>query len=211
MKGAVKRMLGTGALLIPAVLGIGSTWAYFSYLRETRNRFSVGWSEITITENYDPPEEITPGEEVRFMKKVQIQNTGPVPCYVRVRLEYSDSEMEQFCTHILNGEKAPAEEWKQRVEEFTDGAWTCETDGYYYYRDALDPGDRTALLLEQVEVMVPEEQGEELEEFEILVYGEAVQTMVHESGPGGEQWAREAADYREAWEQMKLPGRGGGL
>ena len=39
-------------------------------------------------------------------------------------------------------------------------------------------------------------------EFEILVYGESVQTMVHQTGTDGEQTAVEAADYREAWEQI---------
>lgn len=49
---------------------------------------------------------------------------------------------------------------------------------------------------------MPEEQEDEAKEFEILVYGESVQTMVHQTGTDGEQTAVEAADYREAWEQI---------
>lgn len=57
-------------------------------------------------------------------------------------------------------------------------------------------------MLEQVEVSAPEEQSDMVTEFEILVYGESVQTMVHEYGPNGEVTAVEAADYREAWDQI---------
>lgn len=202
MRKTAKGMMAAGALLMAAALGFEGTYAYFTYLREVRNRLSVGHNEITITEDYDPPEEITPGEDTSFYKKVQVRNTGPVPCYVRVRLEYSDSHMKQFCTNVLKGNRAPAEEWGAVIEEFSGGAWIFGDDGFYYCRDVLEPGETTGLLLEQVEVSVPEEQSDMVTEFEILVYGESVQTMVHEYGPNGEVTAVEAADYREAWDQI---------
>ena len=88
-----------------------------------------------------------------------------------------------------------------------------EEDGWYYYRDVLAVGERTALLLERVEIHVPQERGEEAKEFEILVYGESIQTLINQTGADGKQTAVEAADYREAWEQVLTAAseEGGGL
>ena len=202
MEKTINGLTAAGAVILAAALGFGGTSAYFTYLREVRNRFTVGYNEITVTEEFDPPDEIIPGKDTSFFKKVQIQNTGTVPCYVRVRLEHSDSDMKQFCTNILGENRAPANEWESCIEAFSGGKWICGEDGWYYYREPVPVGGRTGLLLEQVEIHVPEEQEDEAKEFEILVYGESVQTMVHQTGTDGEQTAVEAADYREAWEQI---------
>ena len=202
MRKTVNGLAAAGIIGLTAVCGFGGTYAYFTYLREMKNRFTVGQNEITVTEEYDPPDEIIPGEETSFFKKVQVENTGSVPCYVRVRLEYSDSDMKQFCTNVLGENRAPAEEWGDRIEEFSDGRWIFGTDGWYYYRDVLEVGERTDRLLEKVEVSVPQELEDRIKEFEILVYGESIQTMINQAGEDGKPTAAEADDYREAWEQI---------
>lgn len=202
MRKTVNGLAAAGIIGLTAVCGFGGTYAYFTYLREMKNRFTVGHNEITVTEEYDPPDEIIPGEETSFLKKVQVENTGSVPCYVRVRLEYSDSDMKQFCTNVLGENRAPAEEWGDRIEEFSDGRWIFGTDGWYYYRDVLKVGERTDRLLEKVEVSVPQELEDGIKEFEILVYGESIQTMINQAGEDGKPTAAEADDYREAWEQI---------
>lgn len=211
MERTLKRAMAAGILGLASILGFGTTCAYFTYVREVRNRFTVGHNEITITEEYDPPDEIVPGEDTAFAKRVQVENTGTVPCYVRVRLEYSDSGMKEFCTNVLGEHRAPADQWGDRIGEFSEGRWVFGEDGYYYYRDALEPGERTSLLLEKVEISVPEGEEERIREFEILVYGESVQTLINQRDPDGQQTAVEAEDYREAWDQILHENiRGGG-
>ena len=82
-------------LLLTGLLGFGTTQAYLTYQQRLTNHFQVGYNEITVTEEYDPPDEIVPGEKTEFRKAVQVGNTGAIPCYVRVRLEYSDSQMKK--------------------------------------------------------------------------------------------------------------------
>lgn len=192
------KMPVAGLLLLVVFLGLEATWAYFTYQKYLENRFRPGYNEITVTEEYDPPDEIVPGEETEFRKAVQVMNTGTVPCYVRVRLEYSDSDMKEYCTNILGDSSAKAGEWENHVEDFTDGRWTYGEDGCYYYTEILEPGGETEMLLERVKVNVPKEYAGKLKAFEIYVYAESVQTMVNE--PDGT--AREAMDYREAWDQF---------
>ena len=110
--------------------------------------------------------------------------------------------MKQFCTNVLGENRAPAEEWGDRIEEFSDGRWIFGTDGWYYYRDVLEVGERTDRLLEKVEVSVPQELEDRIKEFEILVYGESIQTMINQAREDGKPTAAEADDYREAWEQI---------
>lgn len=194
--------VAAGLLALTGLLGIGTTWAYFTYQKYLTNQFRVGYNEITVTEEYDPPDEIIPGEVTEFRKAVQVENTGTVPCYVRVRLEYSDSEMKQYCTHILGADSARASEWETMAEQLTNGKWVYGTDGCYYYTERLEARDRTDLLLEKVQVHVPEEDSGKLKDFEIYVYAESIQTMVWEAGEDGQESAWEAQDYEEAWGQF---------
>ncbi len=191
-----------GLLALTGLLGMGTTWAYFTYQKYLTNQFRVGYNEITVTEEYDPPDEIIPGEVTEFRKAVQVENTGTVPCYVRIRLEYSDSEMKEYCTHILGADSARASEWENMAERFTGGKWVYGTDGCYYYTSPLKVQERTDLLLEKVQVHVPKEDSGKLKDFEIYVYAESVQTMIHVSGAEGQESSWEALDYKEAWGQF---------
>lgn len=192
-------------LVLAGLLGLGGTQAYLTYQKRITNRFQVGYNEITVTEEYDPPDEIVPGEETQFRKAVQVRNTGTVPCYVRVRLEYSDSGMKKYCTNVLGDSSAGAEEWETMAEILTDGKWVYGTGGCYYYTEILEAGEETPLLLEKVRVQVPEADSGKLKDFEIYVFAESIQTLVHEPGKDGEETAREALDYHEAWEQFLDP------
>lgn len=199
MERRIHMPLAAAMVVLAGLLGFGTTQAYFTYQKRLANHFRVGYNEITVTEEYDPPEEIVPGKVTEFRKAVQVQNTGAVPCYVRVRLEYSDSEMKQYCTHVLGEDSARAEDWETVVEALTDGAWVHGQDGCYYYRDPIKPEEETGLLLEQVRVEVPQDEAGKLKNFEIYVYAESIQTMVHVEADNGETAAREALDYEEAW------------
>lgn len=191
-----------GIIILAAFLGLEATLAYFVYQKHLENWFRIGHNEITVTEEYDPPDEIVPGEETEFRKAVQVENTGDVPCYTRVRLEYSDSDMKEYCTNILGTSSAKATEWEKYVEEFTGGRWIHGNDGFYYYTEILEAGEKTDLLLEKVKVSVPKEDAAKLKNFEIYVYAESVQTMVNEPDGTGGETAREATDYTEAWSQF---------
>lgn len=143
----------TAALFL--FLSASGVYAYFSDTDSKQNTLSIGANTTEITEEFDPPEEITPGTV--FVKKPSVKNTGSVPCYIRVLCEFSDSVYEDMFLLDFN------------TDDWTDK----QDDGYFYYKRILSPGSTTEPLFTAVKyegVSVLET------EFEIIIREESVQS-----------------------------------
>ena len=71
---------------------VGGTAALFRAKSIVNNQLSVGYNTITIKEDFTPPKEMNTGENT-YKKNVEVKNTGTVPCYVRVYVAFSDSNV----------------------------------------------------------------------------------------------------------------------
>lgn len=145
----------------------GSISAYLTASDIKENSFAVGACNTQIIEKYNPPGRLEPG--ISFTKDVKVKNTGPSDCFVRVKAVFTDQDMGKHCTV----------DWNLNDYEFN------AADGYYYYREKLAEGDITESLFTAVTVsdsIAPEE----LKDFDILVYSEALR------GSDGES-------YRQVW------------
>lgn len=152
-----KNMKKIAAVLLIFVIAGISTGAVFAYLTaqdKTVNEITAADTDISISENFDPPKELNPG--ISIPKSVAVTSHSSTDCYVRVLVRFSSLEAENFCEslQILNG-------------------WTKENDGYYYWGEKLKPGETTGKLFTSVKIKQNAKK-EDLEDFEILVYGEAV-------------------------------------
>ena len=126
--------------------------SYLSDGTEAENAFRTGNVTAKITEDFEPPDEIVPGEEI--VKKVQIKNSGTQNCFVR-------------CL-IVPGNDID----KIHFEDDPEGMWRKNDDGYYYYQGMLEPGQSTVPVLSRVVVEEPGDTGEE--EIRVIVYSESV-------------------------------------
>lgn len=149
-----KLLIGMAVFLLFGVSG-GVTLAYLSGEDMRTNLIRAAETDIEVTEEFDPPEEINPGCEIR--KIPRIHNIAQSPCYVRAACYFSDLEAEQCCE-------------KLQIRE----GWTLKEDGYYYWGELLQPDEMTGPLFEKV-VIRKDVDKNELKPFELLVYAEAVQ------------------------------------
>ncbi len=79
-----KRIL-VGAFLTAVVIAAGSTFAWFTSKDEVTNRLSASAKyDVSIAEDFQPPEEWLPGQKVN--KDVSAVNTGNVDAFVRMWL-----------------------------------------------------------------------------------------------------------------------------
>lgn len=168
-----KNMKKAAAVLLALMIAGISTGAVFAYLtaqEKNVNEVTAANTDISISENFNPPKELNPG--IMIPKSVSVTSHSTADCYVRVMVRFSSLEAEQFCESLQ-----------------ILGGWTKEKDGYYYWEKKLKPGESTGTLFEFVKIKQNIKK-EDLEDFEILVYGEAVSCT-------GES-------RQEAWKKMDI-------
>lgn len=166
--------------LVLFLSAFGITYSFLTDRDSARNKFSIGETITTIDEEFTPPKVLTPGTS--FTKKPRVENLGNLPCYVRMRADFSDNNMQRYCDELdIN-----TTDWKY------DSA-----DGYYYYNKLLEPGEKTSPLFTKVTIKTTLSDGTvltdaQMKDFEILVYAESQQHIDH-SG------AHTANEYKEIW------------
>ena len=174
------------------------TLAYFTSSNEVTNRFMGVYppeekpvADITVTEIFEPP---TEKSDEPFQKSVQIENNGNIDCYIRVRLEFSSSEVRDISWLSNDDDKDNEDAYinasEYRYSTLPDGWEYREEDGFYYYTEAVAPSDRTASLIKWVKTVFPDDDSVDTDEFDIYVYSEAV--------PADDEDG-ERMTYEEAW------------
>ena len=130
-------------------------FAYLTDIDNAGNEFTIAKQTVEIVEEFDPPEKLIPG--ISFTKKVNVKNTGTIPCYVRVFAQINDSTIGDYVDidyDMIN--------------------WTIKDDGYYYYNKILNSNELTSPLFTTVSISNDIEQ-DALNDFDIIVYTESVQ------------------------------------
>lgn len=174
------------------------TLAYFTSSDEVTNRFMGVYppeekpvADITVTEIFEPP---TDKSDEPFQKSVQIENNGNIDCYIRVRLEFSSSEVRDISWLSNDDDKDNEDAYinasEYRYSTLPDGWEYREEDGFYYYTEAVAPSDRTASLIKWVKTVFPDDDSVDTDEYDIYVYSEAV--------PADDEDG-ERMTYEEAW------------
>lgn len=147
--------------------GVSSTYITLSYLQEHYNRvnnFSVGYNDSEIVETFVKPTNLNKGTVIN--KKVQVKNTGNVPCYVRV-LVLPTSNPESYRLEVgsnVDSSLSSSKDW------YHTGGW----DNYYYYKEILQPNETTSVLFDGITVL-NNLNNLKVEDAQIIVYEETNQ------------------------------------
>lgn len=116
-----------------------------------RNYFSIGFNESNIEETFGEYTQLQAGED--YEKIVAVKNSGNVPCYVRVFAETENPETAEGININFNNK-----DWTAR-----------QGDGFYYYKNALNPDDVTQPLFTSVTAKT------DISELNLICYSETVQ------------------------------------
>lgn len=162
-----KKYLIAVTVLLAAVLA-GGIIAYLQDRDNSVNLFHLATEQTEVVEKYVPPKKLTAG--VTFPKEVQVENNGNISVYVRVMAVYTNEDAKKYATLDYN----------------TDDWVYDRTDGYWYYKYSLEPGQLTSPLFREVSISADANESE-LNDFEIIVYHESC----YDNG---------YATYVQAWE-----------
>lgn len=162
MKGKKYGLKAGLLVLLAAVCTTAGVYAYLSARADRTNKMTFGQNTIETDEEFPDPEP-EPGGSVK--KVVRVKNTGDVPCFVRTRIVFSSGEAESVSSIDLNGV-----DWTEEKE-----------DGYHYYRHILPVGESTEPLMSAVRI-ADHAHLDELEDFDIIVYSESIQSEGYGEG-----------------------------
>lgn len=190
-----KLLLAAVCLLL---ISVGATAAYFTHWKKLQNQFTIGENTIEITEEFDPPKELTVGDNI-YKKKVQIENTGTVPCFVRVFAEFSDSSIRKFSELSPDGSTYyPADEYTSHLPK----GWVYISEdedeilgGYYYWTGKVAVNASTDPLFEKVKTHF--DNADQIKDYDIIVYAESVQV----NDKNGAEFTGNDA-YKAAWTEF---------
>lgn len=185
-----------------AILATG-TAAYFTAEETAYNVITTGCLYMELVEETtdgDPwPEEgitgIMPGMKVD--KVVYVENVGSVPFYTRISMD----------NIIIPGPGVEAELSFEHISlDLNEEDW-AEQDGFYYYKEALQPGEKTEPLFTKVS-FAPEMGNEYMNaKVEVYVLAQAVQSANNGSEPtealGWSELAKTVIEAVETEEETK--------
>ncbi len=123
--------LGMLAFIFIVCSGMQGSYACFLDKDERVNLFSLGSDDVEVLEEF--PENTVYSNEV-VTKGVCFQNTGSVPCYIRAKYYFSTLEAMENMEVLL---ESPL--------------WKYAEDGYFYYQQVLQPGEKTEKLMSGVQ------------------------------------------------------------
>ena len=163
-------MLGS-AILLAVLLVAGGTMAWFTAEADpVVNSFKAGTVKVAINETFN--EELTgnvnPGDS--YEKVVSVDNIGTKRAYIRVKLtpKFAGELDTDVVTYPILAN------------------WVLHTDGWYYYKNIVQPGASTTNLIEKV-IFEGAGMGNEYQgaEFTLTVNAEAIQAT---NGAINDEW-----------------------
>ena len=130
------------ALLALVLVGlIGTTVAYYTTTATFNNDFTTGTYSTSIVEEFESPNNWTPGTTTT--KKVNVKNNGSVE--VAVRAKYTESWTASDGTDLSTTRDG------ESIAQFSiNSNWIEATDGYYYYNDTLATGETSSDFISSV-------------------------------------------------------------
>ena len=204
-----KKKLST---IIPVVslviLTIVTAFAYFTKVINTRdNSIKVGYDSVEIVEDFTPPEKQT--EVTEYKKEVSVKNNGTVPCFARVYVDFSDSEVrdisyfaeDQTSTYYKAGkDESDDEAYIKHLPEdwvFIPDSDTTSLAGYFYYKKPLEPNESSTMLFSRVKTDYTK-SNIGIRQYDIIVYAESLQTVTKDSIDR----SQEADGWRTVWTEF---------
>lgn len=176
------------------LLCVGVTLAYLGAAKKEENKVVVGKGDVSIEES-DWSQPSTQSMENTDNKSVDVKNTGTVPCFVRVYMEFSDSEVasvasvqggndnnyyawESFKTTLANATNTVSTDWKYVNSDTTN----TKLNGYFYYTKPVASEASTTELIRSVKTDYngndnTDSNIDKIKAYDIIVYSETVQTI----------------------------------
>lgn len=201
------------ALAVAGVLTVGvvgGTLAWFTSQDSVKNTFNTGASNdengkgIKIVEEFTPPTDMLPGDEVN--KDVQVKNTATYDQFIRVKKitpKFVDVNNNRTVIKEKDGKQLDTNKIKLKFtdklnKDKKEGTWFEGPDGYYYYMSKVAPKKWTNTLLDSVTLV--DDAGNEYRGigFDVDIEADSIQA----SHDAYKEWAKDSGSL-ELFDQLQ--------
>ena len=132
-------------------VSIGTTFAYLTSETYKKNTVNAAVNEVEVTEEFEAPKQ---QDNTPYKKTVSIKNNSDVSCFVRARVIFSVSDIENIAKFTNSDNPSTITDWYNAKPGSADSysahlpaGWVYnDTDGYYYYNEPIAPGGNTPTL-----------------------------------------------------------------
>lgn len=146
-------LLVTAAAVLTLAAGAQTALAYFTTYATAKGGYTIRLGETTsLEENF-----------ANWTKKIQVSNTGSLPCYVRVKA---------FCG-------------SNYTLTFAGDGWTQGSDGYWYYNAIVPAGGASG----ELDIAIGNTPVGEAEAFNVIVVQEAAAVRYNADGSAYADWS----------------------
>lgn len=162
---------------VAAVVGVAGIVAYFTDTATVTNHATMGIVDIDLQEYtldsngrkvaWEDKTNVIPGDTISKIAEINVVD-GAADCYVRAKVEISckDEDLADDSKMLtLSNLNVNSSDW-----------YYCENDGYFYYKTILKSGDSPITLFSEVTIPSNLDNAWSLEEFNIDVKAEAIQS-----------------------------------
>lgn len=130
-------------LLLVFVFSVGGTLAAWQSSSSTINKVTIASVNGIINEVYDQGQTVLPGDTID--KIVNVKNTGTADSIVRVKVEKAWGEDRDQNGILIINQSLPTDNIQITFDTVD---WYYDvSDGYYYYKHVLEPGESTVAPL----------------------------------------------------------------
>lgn len=166
----MKKMISIlSAVALVAVIGVGSTLAYFTDKDEAKNVISMGNVDVDLEEpifseeNEDNTiEDVVPNQSIVKDPTITVKADSE-SCYLRAKIEITELD-EEHVAQLMEGINVGSD-------------WVLSDDGYFYFQNKVEKNGEDQKFVIFDTVVIPAVWGNEVADltFEINVTAEAIQ------------------------------------
>ena len=186
----LKNVIAAAVMLFTAAGAAVAVYAYLQKTVEQPNQFTIGEDKVAVSEVFTEPDTMSMTNKID--KEVTVKNEGTSDQFVRVYLDFSDSEVRDKSKILYAKSLDEGVTWSEFLGALPDGwEYVSETDatdgellgGYFYYTKILKPSEAAPPLINGFSTdfreagNVDDSNTDRITDFDIIVYNESVQTV----------------------------------
>lgn len=155
-------------LAVALIAAIGGSFAYFRYTQTFNNEFHLGGQEVKYIETFNSPASWTPCTETQKTLIVTNNSTSAINARVKISESWTKTAGGSLPLKV-NGQNMAV------INLQNTNDWVLKSDGYYYYKNAINPNASSNSFIKSVTFNCNAESDYSSAEYQLTLHVETIE------------------------------------